>query len=281
MFEYSSVSASSYDPAALVAKLNEAAAEGWDVVSIVPTGGDVSAFLRREGCTSEDEISAEDGMVEAVLAEEAVLDEELAEEACSTRSWPKKRRCSTRSWPRKPFSRRAGGRCGREEWSAGDTAAAGRPGRRRSRSVRRRRDHRGRGGRSGRGHRGAPGRGRRPVEEPAGWAVAPEPPPADTTTDSADGHGRRDPRRGRRARRSSRWPSPCRWRRNPWPSRPRPRPPSPLRSRPARAARRPSPRRRAGTRIRPTRYELRYWDGTQWTEHVARQGQQFTDPPVR
>ncbi len=30
-----------------------------------------------------------------------------------------------------------------------------------------------------------------------------------------------------------------------------------------------------------TRYELRYWDGTQWTEHVARQGQQFTDPPVR
>jgi hypothetical protein len=29
------------------------------------------------------------------------------------------------------------------------------------------------------------------------------------------------------------------------------------------------------------RYELRYWDGTQWTEHVARQGQQFTDPPVR
>ncbi len=28
------------------------------------------------------------------------------------------------------------------------------------------------------------------------------------------------------------------------------------------------------------RYELRYWDGTAWTEHVARSGQQFTDPPV-
>jgi Protein of unknown function (DUF2510) len=28
------------------------------------------------------------------------------------------------------------------------------------------------------------------------------------------------------------------------------------------------------------RYELRYWDGTQWTEHVSRAGQQFTDPPV-
>jgi len=28
------------------------------------------------------------------------------------------------------------------------------------------------------------------------------------------------------------------------------------------------------------RYELRYWDGSAWTEHVARGGQQFTDPPV-
>lgn len=28
------------------------------------------------------------------------------------------------------------------------------------------------------------------------------------------------------------------------------------------------------------RYELRYWDGNEWTEHVARGGQQFIDPPV-
>jgi hypothetical protein len=28
------------------------------------------------------------------------------------------------------------------------------------------------------------------------------------------------------------------------------------------------------------RYELRYWNGAAWTEHVARGGQQFTDPPV-
>ena len=28
------------------------------------------------------------------------------------------------------------------------------------------------------------------------------------------------------------------------------------------------------------RYELRYWDGSEWTEHVARGGQQFVDPPV-
>ena len=28
------------------------------------------------------------------------------------------------------------------------------------------------------------------------------------------------------------------------------------------------------------RYELRYWDGSAWTEHVSRNGQQYTDPPV-
>ena len=27
------------------------------------------------------------------------------------------------------------------------------------------------------------------------------------------------------------------------------------------------------------RYELRYWDGAAWTEHVSRAGQQYTDPP--
>lgn len=28
------------------------------------------------------------------------------------------------------------------------------------------------------------------------------------------------------------------------------------------------------------RFDLRYWDGSEWTEHVARGGQQFTDPPI-
>jgi hypothetical protein len=31
----------------------------------------------------------------------------------------------------------------------------------------------------------------------------------------------------------------------------------------------------------PTREgRLRYWDGSAWTEHVSRNGQQYTDPPV-
>ncbi len=28
------------------------------------------------------------------------------------------------------------------------------------------------------------------------------------------------------------------------------------------------------------RFDLRYWDGSEWTEHVSRNGQQATDPPV-
>ncbi len=28
------------------------------------------------------------------------------------------------------------------------------------------------------------------------------------------------------------------------------------------------------------RFELRYWNGDSWTEHVSRAGQQSTDPPV-
>jgi hypothetical protein len=27
-------------------------------------------------------------------------------------------------------------------------------------------------------------------------------------------------------------------------------------------------------------HQVRYWDGSAWTEHVSRAGQQYTDPPV-
>ena len=47
MQEFTTVSSSSYDPAALAAKLTEKSADGWSVVSIVSTGGDVTAFLSR------------------------------------------------------------------------------------------------------------------------------------------------------------------------------------------------------------------------------------------
>lgn len=47
MNEFVTVSASSYDPANLASQLTEKSAEGWSVVAIVPTGGDVTAFLTR------------------------------------------------------------------------------------------------------------------------------------------------------------------------------------------------------------------------------------------
>ena len=65
---------------------------------------------------------------------------------------------------------------------------------------------------------------------------------------------------------------------------PEPTPVSPIEvSAPAAAAPAPAPvvTTPAGWYPDPSaRFEMRYWDGTAWTEHVSRQGQQFTDPPV-
>ncbi len=142
MHEFTTVSASSYDPAALAAKLTEKSAEGWSVVSIVSTGGDVTAFL----------------------------------------------------------SKAAGGAA-----AAAPAAAAA--------AV---------------------------VAEPAGWAAAPEssaPAPAAAAA-----------------------PAPA---------------PAPAAVAPA------TPAIPADWYADPSgRFELRYWNGTAWTEHVARAGQQYTDPPV-
>jgi len=156
MQEFSAVSVSSYDAAALVAQLNEKSADGWSVVSIVQTGGDVTAFLSRDASAS----AAPAAAVAPVAA-------------------------------------------------AAPAAAA----------------------------------------EPAGWAVAPEPAatqaasqpqpqPAQTYQPAAQTY--------QAATQQAVQPAvPANWYADP-----------------------------AG------RFELRYWDGTQWTEHVSRGGQQFTDPPV-
>ena len=158
MQEFATVSASSFDPATLAAKLTEKSAEGWSIVSIVPTGGDITAFLSR---------------------------------AAGTESAP----------------------------AAAPAAAAPEP---------------------------APAVAPAAAPEPAGWAVAPEPstqsmaPIADPT------------------------PAPAAYQAAP--------------------AYQPAPAAAAvpaGWYADPAgRFELRYWDGGTWTEHVSRAGQQFTDPPV-
>ncbi len=83
-----------------------------------------------------------------------------------------------------------------------------------------------------------------PVEEPGGWAQAPEPAP----------------------------PTP-----EPAPE-PAPEPEPEPEPEPAPAPESTVP---AGWYADPSgRFELRYWDGNAWTEHVSRAGQQYTDPPV-
>lgn len=147
MHEFTTVSASSYDPAALAAKLTEKSAEGWSVVSIVSTGGDVTAFLSKAAAGAE---------AAAPAAEAAPV-------------------------------------------AAAAAAVA---------------------------------------TEPAGWAAAPEaasPAPAAA-------------------------PAPA---------------PAPAAAAPA------TPAIPADWYADPSgRFELRYWNGSAWTEHVARAGQQYTDPPV-
>ena len=48
MQEFSSVTASSYDAESLAPLLNEKAADGWSVVSIVAAGTNIVAYLQRE-----------------------------------------------------------------------------------------------------------------------------------------------------------------------------------------------------------------------------------------
>jgi hypothetical protein len=170
MQEFSSVSASSYDPAALAAKLTEKSADGWSVVSIVPTGGDVTAFLVREGGAASTPATDTTSAFAPALGATA---------AAATEPEPE------------PV-----------------------------------------------------------VAEPAGWAVAPESvAPAAAATVVAE--------------QTSYQPA-------------------------AQAAPAAQPAAQAATPAVPAgwyadpagRFELRYWDGGTWTEHVSRAGQQYTDPPV-
>lgn len=207
MLEYATVSSSSYDPASLATKLNEKAAEGWTVVSIVPTGGDVTAFLSREsgaGAAAAEPVS-EWNVGEATAAAEPVVEAEpepavveavsepagwaSAPESTSTASestWATSTEAVSESapsaWqPSEPTST--------SDWSSGAT----------------------------------------PVVEAAQAAEPVVETPAAAETVSAPAT-----------------PSvPAGWYADP-----------------------------AG------RFELRYWDGNAWTEHVSRAGQQYTDAPV-
>jgi hypothetical protein len=174
MHEFDSVSVSSYESSTLAGKLTEKSGEGWDVVAIVPSGSEITAFLKRESTATTDTAST----------------------TAASGGWE----------------------------STGATTAAA-------------------------------------VSEPAGWGSAPEASAATaaasgwgstTTTDTTGGWG------GTTAG-------------------------QPAASTPTTATTPPAatPSVPAGWYADPAaRFELRYWDGSAWTEHVSRAGQQYTDPPV-
>ena len=217
MQEFESISASSYDPSALATKLTAKAAEGWSVVAIVPTGGDVTAFLTREkGGSAEsakptDTSDAKDETETPALVLPAKTDP--AAEAAA------------------------------EEAKVEETIEAK----------------------------------TEPVSEPSGWAIAPE---STTTTPeptgvqptlaatgaaayqpAAEAVGATTPAAATTAAAAAATPAAAA-----------------AAATPAAAA---APAVPAGWYADPAgRFELRYWDGSTWTEHVSRAGQQFTYPPV-
>ena len=52
MYEFDSVSVSTYEASSLAAKLTERSGDGWDVVAIVPAGSEITAYLRRSTAES-------------------------------------------------------------------------------------------------------------------------------------------------------------------------------------------------------------------------------------
>ena len=172
MYEFDSISVSSYEASSLAAKLTERSGDGWDVVAIVPAGSEITAYLRRAGSGSSDSASAGDTAGTA--------------SASSTSSW--------------------------------DTAGAGAA----TAST---------------------------PSEPAGWGTAPES-TSTTSTPSAGGWGATTATTA-------------------------------TTTTPTTPATSTTPSVPAGWYNDPAgRFELRYWDGSAWTEHVSRGGQQFMDPPV-
>lgn len=210
MYDFESVSVSSYEAASLSATLAEKSADGWDVVAIVPAGSDVVAYLRRSATTDQATDDAAtpvtDGTSNTIAVAESVNDTAAADLLTpTTTSTPATTSTPTSSAPAttsadittptaSPSSTESGG----TGWgAAADSAAAA-----------------------------------------GGWTSGSE--TADSTSTSSSWGGS-----SQQATTPSTPAVPAGWYADP-----------------------------AG------RFELRYWDGSAWTEHVSRQGQQYTDPPV-
>lgn len=212
MQEFSSVTASSYDAESLAPLLNEKAADGWSVVSIVAAGTNIVAYLQREA----DEAGA--GAAESESAAPAPA--ETPETETPETETPETEAPAETPDADSPFVPAA---------AAAPEDADESPA---------------------------------PVDEPAGWASAPDEDGNDTAAAEAS-----------IADLAAQV------------SEPEPATAEPAAAEPAAAEPEAAPAAEsavpAGWYADPSgRFELRYWDGSAWTEHVSRAGQQFTDPPV-
>jgi len=182
MYEYSSVRSSSYDLEGLIASLNAKDTEGWEVVSVVPAGGELAAILRRSsnnGSRAGDETERASQVAPAEMAAVASTAPTIESEPSPEAS---------------------------------------------------------------------------PAQEAPGWGAVAEP-VASSTNPWGENAGSTTP--------------------NAEPA------PTPVASAPPTEVQSAVPTTPAGWYPDPSsRFEMRYWDGNGWTEHVARGGQQFTDPPV-
>jgi len=221
MQEFSSISVSSYEPGTLADRLNEQAADGWTLVTVVPTGATVTAYLSRERASGAQ--SAPSPVADVTPAPAAST---AGTAGIGTSQTPV---------PSEP-----------------DTSVAIEGG-------------------NGPGM-GASQAATEPVDEPGGWAVSPEPATSGSTSEATlPSYGTGATSTGSSGTESSGTES---------------------------AGAGVDTGASAGVAAQSTaastaaaapagwyadpssRYELRYWDGSQWTEHVSRAGQQFTDPPV-
>jgi hypothetical protein len=185
MYDFESVSVSSFEAASLAATLTEKSADGWDVVAVVNAGSDVVAYLRR--ASESEPADADASSAESTEADASSTSESAAAELLTPTSVS-----SEPSVPTADTSTTSSADTG-SGWGAGDTTAAAAAG----------------GGWSG-------------TSESSSWSGSAQQATAPATP-----------------------AVPAGWYADP-----------------------------AG------RFELRYWDGTAWTEHVSRGGQQYTDPPV-
>jgi hypothetical protein len=261
MQEFSSVTASSYDADSLAPLLSEKSAEGWDVISIVSAGTNIVAYLSRDVSSDEEDTGeidtsafgdtgADVAMADAVVAEAEIAEAEIeadvaadAEELADIQTAEDEIAVPTDTTPIAAAAVVAAS----DDIPQSEVIEVGSPA--------------------------------DAVDEPAGWGAAPEDnigtesaSTANIATETAPAEASVEDLAAQVA--------------EPEPAvapvvapvvEPEPEPEPVVETAPA-AVESTVP---AGWYADPSgRYELRYWDGTAWTEHVSRAGQQFTDPPV-